>query len=277
MNVDVDVWGQLNAQLTEPAAEAAVLTLLSRRLAEAEEHGVIGSWFFIRKKGWWRLRYQPGPGMPMEAATAVLTATLARLRAEGNIQRWVQVIYEPEEHAYGGPDGMRAAHQLFHADSRAVLAYRAGLDARPDHRRELALLLATALLRAAGQEWCEQGDVWARVAVQRPVSQPAVPSARVAEMVGRFLVVDTSPSGPLLDGGALAFAGDWMAAYRGAGVALGELAESGCLTRGLRALLAYLVLPAWNRLGLAYTDQHTLAAAARDVILGEVPISATRS
>ena len=35
---------------------------------------------------------------------------------------------------------------------------------RHGHRREISLMLCSVLMRAAGQDWYEQGDVWARVA-----------------------------------------------------------------------------------------------------------------
>ncbi|MEU5908413.1 thiopeptide-type bacteriocin biosynthesis protein [Micromonospora sp. NPDC047467] len=270
VDTDLDLWGQLNAELADsPEAELAVASTLARQLAEAEQYRVIAAWFFVRKQGHWRLRYQPGPDVPMEAATSAITASLARLRAEDSIRDWAQVIYEPEVHAFGGPDGMRVAHRLFHHDSRAVMAYRADTGGQRDHRRELSLLLATALLRAAGQEWFEQGDVWSRVVACRPVEQPPGPPAGLAEAVLRYLSVDTSPDGPLLNSGALAFASDWMTGFRTAGAELNALAHSGRLTRGLRAVLAYLVLPGWNRAGLPYLEQHALAATARDVILAD--------
>ncbi|MFF0176062.1 thiopeptide-type bacteriocin biosynthesis protein [Micromonospora profundi] len=270
VDTDLDLWGQLNAELADsPEAELAVASTLARQLAEAEQYRVIAAWFFVRKQGHWRLRYQPGPDGPMEAATSAIIASLARLRAEGSIRDWAQVIYEPEVHTFGGPDGMRVAHRLFHHDSRAVMAYRADTGGRRDHRRELSLLLATALLRAAGQEWFEQGDVWSRVVACRPVEQPSAPPAGLAEAVLRYLSVDTSPDGPLLNSGALVFAGDWMTGFRTAGAELNALAHSGRLTRGLRAVLAYLVLPGWNRAGLPYLEQHALAATARDVILAD--------
>ncbi|OKI49349.1 hypothetical protein A6A27_35030 [Micromonospora sp. CB01531] len=247
----------------------AVATTLARQLAEAERYGVIAAWFFIRKMGWWRLRYQPGPDEPMEAATAAITASLAYLRAEDSVGQWVPVIYEPEVHAFGGLDGMRVAHQLFHHDSRSVLEYRCGAAGERDRRKELSLLLGTALLRAAGLEWFEQGDVLARVVAARPVDQPPTRPAQLAAVVARFLAVDTSPDSPLFNGGTLAFAGDWMAGFRTAGAALGDLARTGRLTRGLRAVLAYHVLFAWNRIGLRYDEQHALASTARDVILGD--------
>ena len=40
-------------------------------------------------------------------------------------------------------------------------------EAPGDHRRELGLLLGTVLMRAAGQDWYEQGDIWTQVAAHR--------------------------------------------------------------------------------------------------------------
>lgn len=272
VDTDVDGWGQLNVQLADGSgAELAVATTLERQLTEAERYGVVAGWFFIRKMGCWRLRYQPGPDVPLEAATATITASLGFLRAEGSVREWAPVVYEPEVHAFGGPDGMRVAHQLFHHDSRSVLAYRrdTATAGQRDRRRELSLLLCTALLRASGQEWFEQGDVWARVLAARPVDEPPARPAALDAAVARFLSVDTSPGSPLLDGGTLTDAADWITGFREAGTALRALAQSGRLTRGLRAVLAYHVLFAWNRIGLRYDEQHALAAAARDVILGD--------
>jgi thiopeptide-type bacteriocin biosynthesis protein len=153
------------------------------------------------------------------------------------------------------------------------LTYRRGTLAdganHRDQRRELSLLLCTALLRAAGQEWYEQGDVWARVSDNRPPAPagPPTPSLRLTAAVARFLTVDTSPTGVLIAGGSLAFAAEWFDA---AGAVLETLARRGQLTRGLRAVLAHHVLFHWNRMGLPYQQQETIARTARDVILGRV-------
>ncbi|MFY1700170.1 thiopeptide-type bacteriocin biosynthesis protein [Micromonospora sp. WMMA1923] len=272
MHLAPGTWRQLNLRLSQdPAAEAVVAAELGQQLRQAETAGTTAAWFFIRKQGWWRLRYQPGPGVSDDEATTAITAPLTDLRNRGSVREWVQAIYEPEVPAFGGTDGMRIAHQLFHHDSRSALAYQQETAAgQPDHRRELSLLLTTALLRAAGQEWTEQGDVWARVLATRPLHGP--PTTRPAALhtaVARLLAVDTSPDTPLLTSGPLARVAHWMAGFRTAGTDLGALAHTGRLTRGLRAVLAYHVLFAWNRIGLRYQDQHTLAATARGVILDD--------
>ncbi|MFH8733368.1 MULTISPECIES: lantibiotic dehydratase C-terminal domain-containing protein [unclassified Streptomyces] len=60
---------------------------------------------------------------------------------------------------------MRAAHDLFHADSRHILACLAHKS--DDHRREFGVRLVTRMLLAAGQDLYEQGDVRAMSSAPR--------------------------------------------------------------------------------------------------------------
>lgn len=75
------------------------------------------------------------------------------------------VIYESGTRRFGGPEVMRAAHDLFHADSRHILA-RLAYES-DDHRRELGGRQDTRMMLAAGQDLYQQGDVWARIAEPR--------------------------------------------------------------------------------------------------------------
>ncbi|MGW3183792.1 thiopeptide-type bacteriocin biosynthesis protein [Kitasatospora sp. NPDC001119] len=148
---------QLHVHFTDPAAaEPAALAHLWPVLVGAEEAGHLAHWHFVRKGDRWQLRYQPGPGTGPHTVEAALTGALTAARAAGPVTAWTRVVYEPEVLAFGGTSGMDAAHDLFHRDSRHLLAHLAGHHG-PDRRRELAVLLATALLRGAGQEWYEQG------------------------------------------------------------------------------------------------------------------------
>ncbi len=61
---------------------------------------------------------------------------------------WLPYIYESETDAFGGTEAMDVAHELFHQDSRHLLTYQPG----PENlgRRETAVLLASAMMRASG-------------------------------------------------------------------------------------------------------------------------------
>ena len=115
-----------------------------------------------------------------------------QLTVRREITSWTSGIYEPETTAFGGPHGIRAAHLLFHHDSRHLLASAAQAAPGPG-RRETSVLLCTALLRAAGLDWYEQADVWAKVAALRAGggSLPAGREAQLTPAMHRLLTVST--------------------------------------------------------------------------------------
>jgi thiopeptide-type bacteriocin biosynthesis protein len=269
-------WYQVRIQFTDwNSAEHAAATHLSPQLQQAQDTGGLAAWWFIRKAPCWRLRARPGPAATLADLQAAISTVLDRLTEAGLIDRWWETVYEPESWAFGGPQGMDIAHTLFHADSRGILDYLR----RHDHtaplestigRRELSVLLCSALLRSAGQEWHEHGDVWHRVAQMRPLPSNT-PLDRLRDMAGglrRLMTVDTNPHGTLLGpDGPLAFAAPWAAAFDQAGRSLGHAARDGTLQRGVRDILAHHVIFHWNRLGLAANTQAVLARAARDTVM----------
>ncbi|WP_235608667.1 thiopeptide-type bacteriocin biosynthesis protein, partial [Frankia casuarinae] len=173
--------------------------------------------------------------------------------------RWTADIYEPEVHAFGGPASMNAAHELFHHDSNHLLSF---LATNPTNRREHSLVLCTALMRTAGLDFNEQGDVWARIAEQRsvfanPPSDPQVWASFTGD-VHRLLVGEARAD----------LLGSWLDAFEDAGGTLRKLREEGQLTRWIRAIIALHVIFHWNRLGLPARAQAILATAARQAVLG---------
>jgi thiopeptide-type bacteriocin biosynthesis protein len=243
-------------------AEATAATRLAPRLDDLQAAGATGPWWFLRKYPYWRLRL-------CDAHPEAVAQLLDELTADGVFTDWSQAIYEPETIAFGGPAGMRTAHDLFCADSHGVLDY-AQQPSPSLGRRELSLLLINAMLHAAGFDWFERGDVFARVAQLRP-TPPAADATRVnalAENVRILLVVPTGSDSPLFGpGGPVAFAAPWLAAFATAGHLLGKAATSGTLDRGVRAVLTHIVIFHWNRLGLSATAQGILAQAASSAIL----------
>jgi thiopeptide-type bacteriocin biosynthesis protein len=265
------LWMQVSVQFDDyAAAENIGVAHLGPVMAEAEAAGLVSSWSFIRKAPCWRVRYHAD-----RDGQSFVHKALDTLRMSGHIAQWVETIYEPEVHAFGGTAGMDVAHHLFHQDSRHLVAYLGGdglSSSRGDKRRELSILLCSTLMRGAGQDWYEQGDLWARVAENRP-SLPEMPSHRergTESSLRRLMTVDASPASPLTaQNGALNHLAAWFAAFDSAGMALGDLARDGTLHRGVRAVLAHHVIFHWNRIGLPYEVQSVLAHAAKAVVLGD--------
>lgn len=275
-------WRQINVRFDDwSTVEQTATTRLWPALTDVEEAGLIDAWFFIRKaeepkhrgqngldvqdhlraQPCWRVRVLPHNEALATDALAVLHKRLTSA---------APVIYEPEIHAFGGPDGMAVAHTLFHQDSRHVLTYLSHLDATGPvviGRRELAILLCSRLFRAAGQDWYEQGDIWARIAQDRRPSHE-LPPEKVRSLQPALRRLMTVDSAHLVRDRTsdLAFAASWFTAFDNAGQQLAQLARDGVLQRGLRAVLAHHVLFAFNRLGLGRYTQTLLANTATTVV-----------
>ncbi|MDT0347043.1 thiopeptide-type bacteriocin biosynthesis protein [Streptomyces litchfieldiae] len=260
-------WWQLYVQFTDwQDAEKTAAHHLAPLMHRAETNGDITAWWFIRKHPCWRLRLRIHPRSG--AKTGIGTA-MEQLVADNRIARWWTGIYEPETAAFGGTATMTVAHDLFHTDSHAILSLH-GHGGAALGRRELSILLCTILMRAAGLEWYEMGDVWHRVAAERPLPADIPPNRirRMVEDLRQLMLADTALDGPMLGpDGPAAFAAAWATAFRRTGKILGAAAREGTLDRGLRHVLAYHVIFHWNRLGLPAHTQSVLAAAARSAAL----------
>ena len=246
-------------------AEHAAATALAPRL---QDPAVTAGWWFIRKYPHWRIRYRPATAAA--PARERVGGILNELTDAGQIRGWRDGIYEPETLAFGGSAGMAIAHDLFCADSLGVLAvFGQALSAgasRPAGRKELSLLLCSALMRSAGLDWFERGDAWHRVTSLRPPALMATQSHH--EAVKALLTADMTPASPMLaPGGPLASVAAWAEAFRQAGQFFGAAAAEGQLHRGLRDVLAHLIIFHWNRIGLTAASQTILARTARDVIM----------
>lgn len=248
-------WRHVLIEFADPAtAEHVAATTLAPALERAELDG----WWFLRKAPGWRLRYRP----VHHASTAVDTL-LDEMIGRGQIARWASGIYEPETLAFGGPVALHVAHTLFHHDSRHLLA-RADRPSTGLGRCETTVLLFSAMLRAAGLDWFEQGDVWNGVAALRPtpLATGSTGGVKLDEAIRRLMT--TTPPDPLLPR-------SWSAAFDTAGHHLAGLARAGHLHRGLRAVLAHHFIFHANRAGLSGADQATLAALAVHTVFHTTP------
>ncbi|MFJ8402772.1 methyltransferase, FxLD system [Streptomyces microflavus] len=255
-----DRWHQHNITFIDrDSARHAIDERVGPTLITAETAGQLTNWWFMNKQPW-PLRYLADEPSP------IIESLLSDLVGEGAVVSWLPCVYEPECAAFGGPDAMKAAHGLFHSDSRHLLTYQPG----PEHlgRKETAVLLASVMMRGAGLDWFEQADVWAKVAALRPVTSALSP-ARVAELtpfVRKLMSADAHAlslrDGPLHGHGA------WVTAFERTGATLARLAQRGALTRGLRAVIAHHIIFHANRAGLLRDDQSALSNIAREAVMG---------
>ncbi|MFD0900118.1 methyltransferase, FxLD system [Actinomadura sediminis] len=261
-------WQQYNIEFPDHQTATEVAAhRLRPALVAAQEAGLLNGWWFMRKRPW-RLRYIPTCDAP-----ATIAELLDDLVGAGRINAWTHGIYEPETAAFGGEAAMDVAHMLFHNDSLHVLT-RAAQPAVPElGQRETTALLCSAMFRAAGLDWYEQGDVWSKVAALRP----AAPTTHRPELVQAAHRLMTADAHDLYGDGPLCGHEGWIAAFERAGRDLAALARRGLLTRGLRAVLAHHVVFHANRASLPAADQAALAALLSNAVFHSVPNTPTAS
>ncbi|GHJ36679.1 methyltransferase, FxLD system [Streptomyces sp. TS71-3] len=201
---------------------------------------------FLRKDGGLRLRTE-------HSAAELLNGLVASQHVSG----WVSGVYEPETEAFGGPEGMDVAHDVFCADSRAALAEVGSTGAR-----ERCVLLLSAMIRSTGLDPFEAGDVWARLSTLRPPVTPPTGLARDRAITAmrRLMNADAARRPDAEPGWA-----ERVAAFEETGRQLRRLAAQGWLIRGLRAVLAHHAIFAFNRAGVPADEQAATAWLARQV------------
>jgi thiopeptide-type bacteriocin biosynthesis protein len=239
--------------------ELTLATVVGPLLDTVVASGSSGGWWYMNKPPGWRIRLR-------DTQPDLVSQLFDDLTAAGTITAWSPAIYEPEAAAFGGTTGMDIAHDLFCADTSGILAY-IRQDDPPLGRRELSVVLVSAMLAAAGLDWYERGDVFAGVAAMRP--QPAHgTTAQAAQLAGQLRTLLAMPTDAAYSQrGTHGAAARWHAGFADAGRRLADAASSGPLSRGLRAVLAHAVIFHWNRLGLSGGTQAILARAAASACL----------
>lgn len=255
-------WVQANLTFTDyAAAETIFRDVLWPALQDRP-------WWFVRKKPCWRLRCRlpnDTPEFPED-----LSAALDSLMDAGVLSQWNQSTYEPETAAFGGRHGLAAVHTIHAADASGLFTF---LDAvagsaydGPD-RRVASLMALSHLMRAAGLEWNEQGDVWARVQAQRPPAP--VTDQQAVELAAKTRSVLAADLADLIDSEwRFASLSRWATGMQDAGEQLADVVRDGQLQTGIRTVLARAVVFCWNRAGFTTDQQAVWARAARLAILG---------
>ncbi|MFE6052551.1 methyltransferase, FxLD system [Kitasatospora sp. NPDC056446] len=253
-------WIQHDLTFADPGTvEQIAAHHLTPVLAHAQNSAVLEGWWYMRKSGL-RLRYRAAAPVP------VVTALLDTLVDVGLVSGWVTVVYEPETEAFGGPEAMEIVHRFFHTDSRHLMARAAKPDPSALGRTETFVVLVSAMLRSAGLDWYEQGDVWAKFASERPAPPALVPERATALTTAMRHLMTLDTHRLACPGEPLAGHTDWVDAFEEAGQDLVRLARDGRLTRGLRAVLTHLMIFHANRAGLPIDHQSATAARALDTV-----------
>ncbi|WP_331724344.1 thiopeptide-type bacteriocin biosynthesis protein (plasmid) [Streptomyces longwoodensis] len=260
-------WHQVYVQFAVyPTAARAFRAYLFPTLREE----TVGTWWFLRKYPYWRLRVHPAPDAPAEPVIARVTQALDSAAFWGAVKEWHSSLYEPETIAFGGLEGLNIAHRLFYADSLGVLAYdqlaNEGADRLPE-AKVASLLLLASFLRSAGLEWGEQGDVWGQVEAKRALPGD-VPPAKVSGMVDAMRSLLTVDASAAFADGPLAPLRTWLTSTDCEGQALRRAAHANRLGLGLRGILARHIIFHWNRMGFSTRQQAIWARAAREAVIG---------
>ncbi|MFI5831956.1 methyltransferase, FxLD system [Streptomyces sp. NPDC051578] len=258
-------WYQLNITFTDRATgRQAVRDIIGPALTAAEDSGHIQAWWYMNKQPWPLRILSPAPIPP------AVTRPLHELMAAGKIDHWTPGTYEAETFTFGGRAAMDAAHTLFHQDSRHLLTYATAPTGQHLGWRETAVLLCSAMMRAAGLDWYEQGDVWDKVADLRPHSSSAgsTTPATARHLTAMRRLMTANAHALTEPGTAMNGHRDWVTAFEELGQILAQLAHRGELTRGLRAVLAHHCIFHANRAGLPLNDQHAISTIAREVVMG---------
>lgn len=230
-------WWHASVAFPDPHTDAA--RALATALAGRRFH-------FLRKDAGVRLRTeQPATGL------------LDQLVADRVITGWTGGIYEPETHAFGGPEGMEVAHDVFCADSPAALA-----ETGTPGARERSVMLLSAMIREAGLDPFEAGDVYARWAALRPtVTPPQGTALEQAVSAMRRLMNADAARRPDAEAGW----GERVAAFEDVGRRLRRLVADGRLIRGIRGVIAHHAIFAFNRAGVPADAQAATAWLGRHV------------
>lgn len=228
-----------HASVSFPAPHAGAARAVATALSGRRFH-------FLRKDAGVRLRTeQPVPDL------------LDQLVADRVITGWTGGMYEPETHAFGGPEAMAVAHDVFCADSPAALA-----ETGTPGTRERSVMLLSAMIREAGLDPFEAGDVYAQWAALRPLVTPPQGLAleQAVSAMRRLMNADAA-----LRPDAEAGWAERVAAFEDAGRRLRRLAADGRLIRGIRGVIAHHAIFAFNRAGVPADVQAATAWLGRHV------------
>lgn len=232
--------------------------------------------------GWWWLRKQDAEGAHLR-----LRVGLERSREEGpgrdelaeglekRLDREVvSVPYEPALSLFGGPEGVRLAHELFTLESDFLVRWfrTTGEIGAGSQLSGLSVFLAEHLMRSTGFDSLDRWEVWEWLWARRN----AVPADELdVEAISGWADEAAAAGGralaAALDDRREALVEDHLQELEAFGRRLHRASTRGRLTCGPRQFLGAATLYQWNRLELSYTLQARLARAMAASLSPDLP------
>jgi len=215
---------------------------------------------------WWYMRKGDlGPHIRFRAyggSIEVLCEMIAALKSEKLLTHWHLIPYEPEEYLFGGPIGMSLAHHHFVIDSRYFCSWLKGsVQYAPNvGPLEMSMTLLHYFLQSCRLERSERWDVWKRVQAYRTAPTETLDALYIDNeaSLDQFLISVETLDHLDLSKDQRSSLDQHLVRIRNLGEALAKAHATGQLTRGIRAILCWLILFHWNRWGLSLAEQAAL-------------------
>jgi thiopeptide-type bacteriocin biosynthesis protein len=257
-------WIYLRVDIGAQPAHQVLSQSIKPLIAELKEKGLVKGWWFLVKTDMLgcavRLRIQVGTAEQPDADEVINRWRAARQLKVSRLK------YEPEFCLFGGKGGIDIAHEIFHLDSEFIT----GLAPRENPGDKLvstglSIICALHLLRSVRLDVFECWDVFAQILGKRPTSEAdraryAPVCDQMKAVIGRHYRFDLS----LVDEPLRRTLEAYFDGLSATGAQLERLNYAGELHCGLREYTAAILIFCWNRAGLSFVAQRTLAQSFSD-------------
>lgn len=221
-------------------------------------------------QGWWWLNKSDSCGaalrlrvsMPWQERICVKSVLRAKLNDAGLFS--VALRYEPEMCLFGGPEGIKFAHDHFCAETQFLTSWMANSEdiKLPVIAEGLSLALIFAMLQASGLDVFEMWDVFSRVYTNRRFFPEDYEGGdKFGRLANKVLEAGSDEIIALHQGAAAGLLIDYKKYLLHFGQALNRAYFEGRLECGLREFLTAVILFHWNRIEMPPFRQFALSHA----------------